>query len=125
MSLPLGPLSQIIGTLSTIEYSAPGPDPDPNANPVEQRYDLSPAVVARTKTLQLYGANFGGSDTVLLLEPGESDVDITSWTDPLFSTASKRVIAIPDPGPDPGIYQLRIQSGTHLSNSTPSASPRT
>jgi hypothetical protein len=95
--------------------------PGPRGEPLP--LSVSPASVAAGQTAVLLGANLGisgVSDNVYLLPAaGGPEVNVTGWTRPTESTASKLVLALPAPGtqpadpptPEPGVYQLRVGSG--------------
>jgi Pvc16 N-terminal domain len=78
-------------------------------------YSRSPATVAAGQTAWLLGSDLGASgisDTVYLMPPGaDAEVDVTAWA-VAGSSAAKFVLALPADAPDPGVYQLRVGSGT-------------
>ena len=88
-------------------------------------FSWSPAIVAAGQTMELSGSNLGisgVSDSLYLLPPGAgAEVDVTSWALTAQSSAAKFALALPaagatpptdPPTPDPGVYQLRVGSGT-------------
>ena len=86
-------------------------------------FSQSPASVAPGQAVWLTGADLGTSgvsDHVYLLPPaGGAEVDVTAWAVPADSCASKFVLALPPTAgaapadaPGPGVYQLRVGSGT-------------
>jgi Pvc16 N-terminal domain len=102
------------GTFRTGSYISPsGPVP----------FSQSPATVAAGQTASLLGSNLGVSgvsDGVYLLPPaGGAEVDVTTWAVAAGSTAEKFVLTLPNAAgaapagaPPPGVYQLRVGSGT-------------
>ena len=103
----------LLGTFSEGSYQPPAGQPVP--------YSHSPAVVAAGQTAWLLGSGLGtpgNSDSVYLLPPGGTEIDVTAWTVPAQSSAAKVVLTLPSAtgtppagAPAPGRYQLRAGSG--------------
>jgi hypothetical protein len=81
----------------------------------------SPATVTQGQTLTLIAKNLGGADfsDVYLLAANGDELDVTSWLVPSEATPTSWALKLPDPTPPPvqpvpppGIYQLRVGSGT-------------
>ncbi len=105
---------QVFGTSRDSSYEAPG-----GAVPLAS----APACVAAGQTLSLNGSRFGtadASDHVYLLNAdGGGEVDVTTWATAAESTASRFLLTLPTSvgtppadAPEPGVYQLRVGSGT-------------
>jgi len=86
-------------------------------------FSQSPATVAAGQTARLLGSDLGltgVSDHVYLLPPaGGAEVDVTAWVLTADSSAAKFVLAVPSAAgpapagaPAPGVYQLRVGSGS-------------
>jgi hypothetical protein len=112
--LPFSGQGQVIGTTSTVTYFAPS---STAAQPLTRSYDLSPAVVAPGDRFLLLGAGLDQPTgrRVYLLTPGGQEQEVTAWVDPdpARSTASRRLLQVPQAGaPAAGVYQLRVGSDT-------------
>jgi hypothetical protein len=103
----------LLGTLREGSYLAPGGAAVP--------FSQSPATVAAGQTAWLLGSDLGVSgvsDTVYLLSPDGTEVDVTAWvaTDSSparFALAFPPAAGAPPAGtPPPQVYQLRVGSGT-------------
>jgi Pvc16 N-terminal domain len=86
-------------------------------------FPQSPATVAAGQTAWLLGSDLGAagvSDSVYLLPHGGGpETDVTSWAAAAESSAAKFVLTLPAAAgpapagaPTPGVYQLRVGSGT-------------
>ena len=86
-------------------------------------FPQSPATVAPGQTAWLLGSDLGSagvSDSVYLLPPGGGpETNVTAWAVAAESNAAKFVLTLPTTGgqapaavPVPGVYQLRVGSGT-------------
>jgi hypothetical protein len=105
----------IVGTFREASYLGPAGAAVP--------FSQSPATMAAGQTAWLLGSDFGRagvSDHVYLLPPaGGAEVDVTAWVSAAGSSAAKFVLTIPPAAgsapagaPEPGVYQLRVGSGT-------------
>jgi len=137
MPTPPRPTSSFSVTAAPVP--APYPSPGPAGYPVvvgtfrEATYlgpagamvpfSQSPATVAAGQTAWLLGSEFGHtgvSDHVYLLPAaGGAEVDVTAWVTAADSSTAKFVLTIPPAAgttpagaPEPGVYQLRVGSGT-------------
>jgi len=128
-SIPFSSSGQVIGTSSTQTFTSPQ---STVAQPEIVNSDYSPAVVTPGQSFYLYGAGLNGaaSSQVYLLLPPDYKVEqeVTSWKGkPNLQTDSRIVLqlpatigVLPAAAPTPGIYQLRVGSGTLIrTNSTP------
>jgi len=128
-AIPFSASGQVIGTSSTQTFTSPN---STIAQPEIVNSDYSPAVVTPGQSFYLYGAGLNGptSSQVYLLLPPDYKVEqeVTSWKGaPALQTDSRIVLhlpptvgALPALAPTPGIYQLRVGSGSlNRTNSTP------
>jgi Pvc16 N-terminal domain len=114
-ALGTGEYPVVFGTFREGSYVGPAGSAVP--------FSQSPANVAPGQTVWLTGADLGASavsDHVYLLPPaGGAEVDVTAWAVAADSSAEKFVLALPPTAgaapadaPGPGVYQLRVGSGT-------------
>jgi len=129
-TMPFSASGQVIGTSSTQTFTSPQ---STVAQPEIVNSDYSPAVVTPGQSFYLYGAGLNGatsSQAYLLLPPDyKVEQEVSSWKalQPGLQTDSRVVLqlpatigALPALAPTPGIYQLRVGSGTLIrTNSTP------
>jgi hypothetical protein len=125
-------------TLSADPVQLPLPPPGPNDYPVlfgtsrqgsysdptgvAEPFSLSNVALEPGQSASLLGSDLGAdgqSDTVYLLAAdGTDEVDVTAWTVPADSTATKFALKLPATvgtppadSPAPGVYQMRVGSG--------------
>ncbi len=103
----------LMTTRRQVAYAAPGGE--------AVTYAETPATVAPGQVVSLLGTALGGptSDTVYLLDPTGTELDVSGWLDAAASNASRMVLqlptavgAVPAAAPEPGRYQIRVGHGT-------------
>jgi len=105
----------LFGTFRQGTYLGPDDSPVP--------FELSNIALVPGQTTWLLGSGLGTagiSDTVYLLSAtGTDETDVTAWSVPADSSPAKFVLTPPGAvgtpaaeSPDPGVYQLRVGSGT-------------